>query len=291
MTQCYSLDPAMPVLLRPDGAVQVGWDPRRAVLIRPPHGLTAGALAHVLRMMRSTVNLDELHREAASNGLAVAEFTDLIDSLVAAGVAMPGAGKPVGRAATIRVHGRGPISDLLVNALRHTGIRVSHTSAPHAAVRADITDLVVLADYLVADPRLVRDLHDAGVPHLLVRVRDGTGLVGPMVIPGKTSCLGCADLHRSDRDAAWPALAAQLRDTVGVADHSTVMATVALALGQVQAVVKAVSNARAACGGRRDPQTPPAPAPPSTLSATLEFDVGTGSIVTRRWPRHPLCPC
>ena len=51
---------------------------------------------------------------------------------------------------------------------------------------------------------MVRDLHAAGVPHLPVRVRDGTGLVGPLVIPGVTSCLGCADLHRSDRDAAWP---------------------------------------------------------------------------------------
>ena len=37
----YALDPAMPVLLRPDGAVQVGWDPRRAVLVRPPCGLPA----------------------------------------------------------------------------------------------------------------------------------------------------------------------------------------------------------------------------------------------------------
>ena len=37
----YTLDPAMPVLLRPDGAVQVGWDPRRAVLVRPPEGLSA----------------------------------------------------------------------------------------------------------------------------------------------------------------------------------------------------------------------------------------------------------
>jgi hypothetical protein len=50
-------------------------------------------------------------------------------------------------------------------------------------------DLVVLSDYLVADPRMVRDLHSKGVPHLAVRVRDGTGLVGPLVIPGVTSCL------------------------------------------------------------------------------------------------------
>ncbi|MCV7103140.1 cyclodehydratase, partial [Mycobacterium palustre] len=40
----YALDPALPVLLRPDGAVQVGWDPRRAVLVRPPGGLGAAEL-------------------------------------------------------------------------------------------------------------------------------------------------------------------------------------------------------------------------------------------------------
>ncbi len=28
---------------------------------------------------------------------------------------------------------------------------------------------------------MMRDLHSQGVPHLPVRVRDGTGLVGPLV--------------------------------------------------------------------------------------------------------------
>jgi hypothetical protein len=36
---------------------------------------------------------------------------------------------------------------------------------------------------------MLRDLHSRGVSHLAVRVRDGTGLVGPLVIPGVTSCL------------------------------------------------------------------------------------------------------
>ena len=53
MTGRYTLDPAMPILLRPDGAVQVGWDPRRAVLIQPPPGLTAPDLATVLRTMHA----------------------------------------------------------------------------------------------------------------------------------------------------------------------------------------------------------------------------------------------
>ncbi|RAV01139.1 cyclodehydratase, partial [Mycolicibacter senuensis] len=44
-TPAYIIDPARPVLLRPDGAVQVGWDPGRAVLVQPPRGLTATGLA------------------------------------------------------------------------------------------------------------------------------------------------------------------------------------------------------------------------------------------------------
>ena len=276
----YALDPAMPVLLRPDGAVQVGWDPRRAVLVRPPYGLSATELATLLRSMRSPVAITELQRQAGQRGLVDADgLSNLVAQLVGAGVATRGCQQSRGRAASVRVHGRGPLSDLLVEALRCSGARIAHTSQPHAAVTPAAVDLVVLADYLVTDPRMVRDLHNQGVPHLPVRVRDGTGLVGPLVIPGKTSCLGCADLHRSDRDAAWPAIAAQLRDTVGLADRATLLATAALALSQVNRVIAAV----------RGEQAVPDPGPPPALNATLEFDLNAGSIVAREWSRHPLC--
>lgn len=261
----------MPVLLRPDGAVQVGWDPRRAVLVRPPGELTATKLAAVLRSMRSPTPMTELQRQADGEDL-----TDLVTQLVNHGVATRGSRPTAARAASIRVHGRGPLSDLLVPALRSSGVRIGHSSQPHATVSSTV-DLVVLADYLVADPRILRDLHSTGVPHLAVRVRDGTGLVGPLVIPGVTSCLSCADLHRRDRDAAWPAIAAQLRDTVGVADRATLLATAALALGQVNQVIAAVRGQR--------------PAPPSALNATLEFDLNSSAIVARQWTRHPLCQC
>ncbi|OBK57577.1 cyclodehydratase [Mycobacterium gordonae] len=267
----YALDPAMPVLLRPDGVVQVGWHPRRAVLVRPPGDLTAPNLAALLRSMRSPVSLTELQRQAG------ADLTDLVAGLVEAGVATRGDGNSSGRTASIRVHGRGPLSDLLVTALRSSGVRTGHSSQPHAMVTTATADLVVLTDYLVADPRMVRDLQRAGVPHLPVRVRDGTGLVGPLVLPGTTSCLGCADLHRRDRDAAWPAIAAQLRDTIGVADRATLLATAALALSQVNQVVAAVRGQH--------------PDPPAALNATLEFDLQASTILARPWTRHPLCPC
>jgi hypothetical protein len=271
----YALDPALPVLLRPDGAVQVGWSPRRAVLIRPPRGLNTAGLATLLRAMHSPIPMSELQRQAS--GLSDGELSDLVRQLVTAGVATCGRRQQPARSASIRVHGRGPLSELLLEGLRCSGARVKQSSQAHAAVTAAEADRVVLSDNLVTDPRMLRDLHVQGVAHLAVRVRDGTGLVGPLVVPGVTSCLGCADLHRRDRDAAWPAVAAQLRDTVGVADRATVLATAALALSQINRVIGAVRGSD--------------PAPPQALSATLEFDVHVGSIVVRQWPRHPLCSC
>ncbi len=81
-----------------------------------------------------------------------------------------------------------------------------------------------------------------------------------------------------DRDAAWPAISAQLRETVGVADRATLLATAALALSQVNRVIAAVRNQEAV-------------SEPQTLNATLEFDLDAGTIVARQWTRHPLCPC
>jgi hypothetical protein len=186
----YALDPALPVLLRPDGAVQVGWDPRRAVLVRAPGGLAGAQLANLLRSMRSPIAISELQEQAVDRGLRDTDGLTNLTQLVTAGVATRGCRQSGGRAASIRVHGRGPVSDLLVESLRCSGARIAHSSQPHATMSPAAVDLVVLSDYLVADPRLVRDLHSQGVAHLVVRVRDGTGLVGPLVIPGVTSCLG-----------------------------------------------------------------------------------------------------
>ncbi len=281
-TALYALDPSLPVLLRPDGAVQVGWDPRRAVLVRPPPGLTAPALAALLRSMRSPLPITELQRQAVERGWTDTDgLADFVAQLVSARVVTSCRRRPAGRTASIRIHGRGPLSDLLVESLRCSGARIAHSSQPHATVSPAAADLVVLTDYLVADPRLLRDLHSQGVAHLPVRVRDGTGLVGPLVIPGVTSCLTCADLHRLDRDAAWPAIAAQLRETVGVADRATLLATAALALSQVNRVIAAV----------RGQQQAPDPGPPQALNATLEFDLSAGAIRARHWTRHPLCGC
>ncbi len=270
----YTLNPAMPVLLRPDGAVQVGWDPRRAVLVQPPAGLSAASLADLLRTLQSGATMAELQARFE------VDVGEVVASLLNAGL-VTAAERRRTRCPSIRIHGRGPLSDLLAGALRCSGAQVTHSSDTKAAP-PETTDLVVFSDFLVADPRVVRELHTARVAHLPVRLRDGKGLVGPLVIPGVTSCLGCADLHRSDRDAAWPAVASQLRETVGSADRATVLATAALALNQVDRVIRAV---------RRGDGVGTSAEPPPTLDTTLEFDVNAGAVVARRWSRHPRCWC
>ncbi len=275
----YALNPALPVLSRPDGVVQVGWDPRRAVLVRPPSGLSTAALGHLLRVLHTGATLAEVQELAADvdDSVVAGLIAALVDAGVVTAMTPP---RPRTRSASIRIHGRGPLSDLLTSALRCSGARITHSNQRHAAVTAETADLVVLSDSLAAEPKMLRELHAARIPHLQVRVRDGAGLVGPLVLPGVTSCLRCADLHRADRDAGWPAVAAQLRDTVGSADRATVLATAALALNQVDRVIAAV---------RGGVELDRAPQPPSTLDTTLEFDVNTGSTVSRRWSRHPRC--
>ena len=271
------LNPALPVLQRPDGTVQIGWDPRRAIGIRPPDGLSVGDLADLLRGMQSGVDPESSRSLALAAGLTdVDGWAGLVGALSSAGLlrTVPDAGR---RPVSVRIHGSGPLSDLLAGALSCSGTRVRTSRFGHVAVTRDAADLVVLSDFLVADRRLVRDLHRAGVPHLPVRIRDGTGLIGPLVLPGATSCLNCADLHRSDRDASWPVLAAQLEGTVGSGDRATVLATAAVALNQVDQVIDAIRGGR----GRAEP--------PPTLDATLEFDIATRTTVVRRWSRHPLC--
>ncbi|MGV0993765.1 MAG: cyclodehydratase [Mycobacterium sp.] len=269
-----ALDPHLPVLLRPDGAVQVGWDPARAVLVRPPEGLSASSLVGLLQSL--PMDPSALLRLALLRGLRdPAALTGMLAGLQELGVLRESCSATSERALSIRVHGDGPLSVLLADGLRCSGARVSVSSHGNAAVSG--ADLVVLADALATDPRLLRELHTARVPHLPVRVRDGVGFVGPLVIPGVTSCLSCVDRHRTDRDAAWPALSAQLREVIGCADRPTVLATAALALGQVQRVIAGVRGA--AC------------APPSALNTSWQIDISNDTMTARRWPRHPLCGC
>jgi hypothetical protein len=135
-------------------------------------------------------------------------------------------------------------------------------------------DVVVLARAWAASDPLVAGLQRAGVPHLVATVRGGCGVVGPFVIPGRTSCLRCADLHRRDAEPHWPELAAQL--TAGEAPPSGATTTCLLTAVTAALQVLAYLDGTAA---------------PVTLDATLELRPPDPVPVRRRWTPHPSCGC
>ncbi|MER5871075.1 ThiF family adenylyltransferase [Streptomyces sp. NPDC002044] len=101
--------------------------------------------------------------------------------------------------------------------------RLVRESAPGRAPRAGERDgpepglsLVVVAprDGLQAwapDPGTAAGWVASGVPHLYAGVLEGTGLVGPLVLPGATACAGCMERDRVERDGAWPRMLVQWR--------------------------------------------------------------------------------
>jgi len=130
-------------------------------------------------------------------------------------------------------------------------------------------DLVVLTDRLHPEQR-------PASPHLLVRLVDGLGLVGPLVLPGRSACLRCVDLHLAAGDPCWPTVAADMAGRVGSADPTTAAATAAFAAAQALAALDSVVGAVAM---------------PPTLDGVLEIDPHRGTTRRRPWPPHPHCPC
>ena len=150
--------------------------------------------------------------------------------------------------------------------------QVAPSTAPVGGARPD---LVVLAAGDGDTRELARRLVLDGTAHLLVQVRDSTGVVGPLVLPGRTPCLRCLELTRCDLDPAWPALAAQLSSAgppQEACDGPLALAVAAQGAMQVLAMVDGTSE-------------------PAALGGTLEMALPDWRWRRRSWPVHPDCGC
>lgn len=114
------------------------------------------------------------------------------------------------------------------------------------------------------------------IPHLAVAADEAIGVVGPLVIPGRTACLRCLDLTRSERDPAWPLILAQLegREPDPLACDAPLAAAVAAqAAAQVLGFIDRAVAVDAVANG------------------TLELVLPGWQWRRRTWPRHPGCSC
>jgi len=146
--------------------------------------------------------------------------------------------------------------------------------AARARARAALPDLAVLIG--TPDPELAARLMRERTPHLAASASEAIGVVGPLVIPGKSACLRCLDLARTDRDPAWPLILAQLagRQPDPAACDAALAAAVA---AQVTAQALAFIDR-------------PAQAGPVT-NGTLELVLPGWQWRRRTWPPHRDCAC
>ncbi len=134
-------------------------------------------------------------------------------------------------------------------------------------------DLVVLTGTDALDTHRYDGLLREDVTHLPVVLREDDAVVGPLVRPGRTCCLRCLDLYRSDRDADWPRVLSQVANRPERAHPPHLCDLVAL-LAVTQALAEVDGHAQ-----------------PVTLGCSLEVRLDDPLPVLRAWPSHPRCGC
>ena len=154
--------------------------------------------------------------------------------------------------------------------------RAVERAAPEVRTGDDgsVPDLVILTGPTLPDltGQLLRDR----VPHLALCTGEAIGVVGPLVRPGRSACLSCVDLRKTEADPQWPKILAQatftrLRpqacDTVLAAMTATLAAAQALAFLDRPGTI------------------------PVTADGTLELVLPDWQWRRRTWTPHPACRC
>ncbi|MFI0167927.1 TOMM precursor leader peptide-binding protein [Streptomyces sp. NPDC017095] len=138
-----------------------------------------------------------------------------------------------------------------------------HPHSPGSGAGGPGLSLVVLAprDEVAVhapDPAAAESLMASGTPHLYAGVVEGTGVVGPLVLPGETGCAGCLDQERTDSDPAWPRLVTQWRSGRArrVAACDLALATTVAGMAAAQALAFLDGGPAGGAGIRREVSLP-----------------------------------
>lgn len=245
----------------PDGSATQLVETLRAAGLLTDGPLEAGPPAPVLRLIGAGSLGRRTASVLASAGLASCYLADL-----------PGVGPgPHARPAPLHAPDR---LDSLARTLRrrHPELdvrRVRHWTKPDETP-VDLT--VVAADGPEVDRLITDTLTATDQPYLVLRSSGHEVSVGPLVVPGQSSCLRCADLARRDADPQWPWVLAQLTRVRLDPAPSLLAWAAAYAATQVLAF--------ASSGGT-----------PESLGHTVELSTSDHAVRLRPWPLHRECGC
>jgi len=260
------LDPRFPLLWRTPQSIQFGTDRPRVVLKAVSHAEELVIAALVAGVSRSGAEM--IGRSAGLlDGACDALIRALDPALEHPALEHPAPEHPAPpqAPATAVVIGTGETAELVKRLLIESGM----------AVLADEPDtspeIAVIVAHYVIEPEVHGRWLRRDIPHLAVVFGDEVVRVGPIIRPGAGPCLYCLELHRTDSDPSWPAIASQLWHRRSGIESSLVAAEVAATVARLVLARRTVH--------RIEPLT------------TIEIDAGSGERMLREWGSHPECGC
>jgi bacteriocin biosynthesis cyclodehydratase domain-containing protein len=279
--------------------VQIGIDPRRAMALS---GMSRAAV--VIGLLDGSRDRGQVIAAAAGQGIP-AQVTERILTLLAAGGALddfpastlrdfPAASRTrlaAELATTSLAHGdadggarslaRRRDVAVWIDGERRIARSVARILAASGVVRVMIgsiqdrrPDLAVIVGR--QSPDRMTGLVANRIPHLAVLAGEAIGVVGPLVIPGRTSCLRCLDYVRAGNDPSWPLILAQLATRHPEPPACDAVLTAAVAAQAAAQALFAIDRA---------------PAAAATVNGTLELVLPDWRWRRRTWQPHPACPC
>lgn len=286
------LRPGVPVLIREDGAVQIG-------TVRPM--VMSPATPNAARFLAGLEG-----RLADLTTRELSEFADLVTALVDRGALVPRRAPSSRRGhAVVRINGVDALGVHVASGLAAAGIgalslndarTVTDDSpfGPSAIGLTFATAAAMLVQRATPHVRLIgadqtatvevlrshgslpitdsRRLMASDTRHLAITTDEDGVSVGPMVIPGATACVTCIGLNLTETDPCWPRLALQMGPwrTAGLVvppDAAFLAAGIAL-----REILGAIDDA-----------------PPSRVRWRIPF--GPSGVTSVAVPPHPSCGC
>ncbi|CAM3392984.1 hypothetical protein [Stackebrandtia soli] len=287
----YTLLPGLSMSLITEHALRLGADPETAVTVHH----SGGRMTDLINALRAWNDHGGYLRAAERLGVPRDEAEDLwwllrSRHLLVAADALPGSGaggilavsqealalayrrdSSAGtvlarrRGHRVLVNGAGELSARLCEELRRSGVGRVWSGADH---RHGIPTFSIVVN-ASQPPSLTAKAHRRrGLPHLVVDSLEGSVYIGPLVVPGRTPCIHCVELHCRDEHPEWS------RARFGEAPDTTVEAALeALAVAVTTTLALQHIDGEVVDG-------------PTTLRMRPSM-----SMRRREWPVHPLCRC
>lgn len=260
-------------LARPDGSIQLGLDPRTALVAT---GVSARECRWLATLDGSRVRAAVI-ADAAGHGIARDRAGEIIDAFVAQGLVTE-AERAHAIARRVAVVGAGTVPAHLTEVLREAGLadvqRQVHDIADDVEAEGRV-DLAIITSTVPVPAGAGEVWRLAGVPHLPVWCGPDHASVGPLIVPGTGPCLQCLELTRLALDPGWSWIRAQISGPrIGpLVPVETAATTRSILVGIAASLaLEALTDGPAATGWSIDASAP---------GPTFE---------RRHWSRQPACP-